>query len=472
MPTDQPASVPPLPSSTVSDSPKPAGPLAGVRVLELGSLIAGPFCGRILADFGADVLKIEPPDTGDPLRTWSLVTEHGSLWSMVQSRNKRSVAVDLRIEESRDIVRRLAGQCDVLIENFRPGRLEAWGLGYEELSRARPSLVMVRISGFGQTGPYSHRPGFGNIAESMGGIRYITGWPDSPPLRIGLSIGDSIAALYGVVGTLLALHSARETGRGQVVDVALTESVLSMLEAIIPEYGYDGRVRERAGNLLGGAAPTNTYFTADRKWIAIGANGDGIFRRFCSAIGRPELPDDPRYATNQARREHIDELDPIIIAWVAGRTLDEAMATLDAHDMPGPAGLLGRRHRGRPQYRAREMLLKVPDDRLGEILMPGVVPRLTRTPGAIRWPGPDVGAHTAEVLPSYSARTLRRVAARTVSAARKPGAGWQASREKCLGGPWRYGRAARERRRLTSGDQIGGGEDRFDAHVGDAPRFD
>ena len=386
MPMDQP------------DPPPPSGPLAGVRVLELGSLIAGPFCGRILADFGADVLKIEPPGSGDPLRTWSLVTEHGSLWSMVQSRNKRSVAVDLRIPEGRELVRRLAGQCDVLIENFRPGRMEEWGLGYEELARERPALVMVRISGFGQSGPYSHRPGFGNIAESMGGIRYITGWPDSPPLRVGLSLGDSIAALYGVVGTLLALHAARETGHGQVVDVALTEAVFSLLEEIVPEFGYDGRVRERTGNILGGAAPTNTYFTADRRWIAIGANGDSIFRRFCAGIGRPELADDPRYATNQARREHVADLDRIIGAWVAGRTLDEAMAVLEAHDVPvGPVYSVAD-IAADPQYRAREMLLDVPDERLGQVLMPGVVPRLSRTPGAVRWPGPSVGAHTAEVL--------------------------------------------------------------------------
>ena len=386
MPMDQP------------DPPPPSGPLAGVRVLELGSLIAGPFCGRILADFGADVLKIEPPGSGDPLRTWSLVTEHGSLWSMVQSRNKRTVAVDLRTGEGREVVRRLAGQCDVLIENFRPGRMEEWGLGYEELARERPALVMVRISGFGQSGPYSHRPGFGNIAESMGGIRYITGWPDSPPLRVGLSLGDSIAALYGVIGTLLALHDARASGRGQVVDVALTESVLSLLEAIVPEYGYDGRVRERTGNLLGGAAPTSTYFTADRRWIAIGANGDSIFRRFCAAIGQPELPDDPRYATNQARRKHVADLDRIIGAWVAGRTLDEAMAVMDAHDVPAGPVYSVADIAADPQFRAREMLLEVPDERLGTILMPGIVPRLSRTPGAVRWPGPDVGAHTAEVL--------------------------------------------------------------------------
>src|SRR4051795_11827636 len=279
-----------------------AGPLAGVRVLELGSLIAGPFSGRVLADFGADVLKVEPPGGGDPLRTWSFVTEHGSLWAMTQSRNKQSVAIDLRTAEGREIVRKLAIESQIVIENFRPGRMEEWGLGFENLAKENPALVMVRISGFGQTGPYSHRPGFGNIAESMGGIRYITGWPDRPPLRVGLSIGDSIAALYAVIGTMMALRQAEHTGQGQVVDVALSESVFSMLEAIVPEYGYDGRVRERTGNLLGGAAPTNLYPPADDRWLAIGPNGDGIFKRFTAAIGQPELADDPRFSSNQSRR--------------------------------------------------------------------------------------------------------------------------------------------------------------------------
>jgi succinyl-CoA---D-citramalate CoA-transferase len=375
-----------------------AGPLAGLRVLELGSLIAGPFCGRILADFGADVIKIEPPGEGDPLRTWSLVTDHGSLWSMVQSRNKRSVAVDLREPDGRELVRRLAAQCDVLIENFRPGRMEAWGLGYEALAAERPSLVMVRISGYGQTGPYSQRPGFGNIAEAMGGLRYITGFPDRPPLRVGLSIGDSIAALYATIGALLALHEARTSGRGQVVDVALTEAVFSMLESIVPEYGHDGRVRERTGNLLGGAAPTNTYRTGDERWLAIGANGDGIFRRFSVAIGRPEWLVDPRFATNQARREHAQELDRLIGEWVGARPLAESMEILAQAGVPAGPVYSVEDIAADPQYQARDMLVDVADPRLGHLLMPGIVPRLSHTPGAIRWAGPDLGAHTAEVL--------------------------------------------------------------------------
>ena len=379
---------------------QPSGPLAGVRVLELGSLIAGPFCGRVLADFGAEVLKVEPPGAGDPLRTWSFVTEHGSLWSMVQSRNKQSVSVDLRTPEGRELVRKLAGQCQVLIENFRPGRLEEWGLGYDDLAKDNPALVMVRISGFGQTGPYSHRPGFGNIAEAMGGIRYITGWPDRPPLRVGLSIGDGIAALYATIGTLLALRVAEQTGTGQVVDVALSESVFSMLESIVPEYGYDGRVRERTGNILGGSAPSNTYPTADGRWLAIGANGDGIFRRFSAAIGRPELVTDERFATNQARRANVEALDALIAEWTSGRSLDDAMAVLEEADVPAGPVYSVQDIAEDPQYQAREMLVDLPDDRLGHVLMPGVAPRLSRTPGAVKWAGQDLGAATDEVLGS------------------------------------------------------------------------
>jgi succinyl-CoA---D-citramalate CoA-transferase len=375
------------------------GPLAGVRVLELGSLIAGPFCGRILADFGAEVLKIEPPGMGDPLRTWSLVTEHGSLWAMTQSRNKKSVSVDLRTPEGREIIRKLASQSHVLIENFRPGRMEEWGLGFEDLATENPALVMVRVSGFGQTGPYSHRPGFGNVAESMGGIRYITGWPDRPPLRVGLSIGDSIAALYAVIGTMMALRVAEQTGTGQVVDVALSESVFSMLESIVPEFGYDGRVRERTGNLLGGAAPTNMYPTSDERWVAIGANGDGIFKRFTAAIGQPGLAEDPRFSTNQARRANVAELDALIAEWTSSRTLDKAMAVLDAADVPAGPVYSVKDIADDPQYQSREMLVNVPDPgRLGSILMPGIMPRLSATPGAIRWPGRDLGADTDEVL--------------------------------------------------------------------------
>ncbi|MFN8636458.1 MAG: CoA transferase [Chloroflexota bacterium] len=384
-------------ADTVDGRPA-TGPLAGVRVLELGSLIAGPFCGRILADFGAEVLKVEPPGVGDPLRTWSVVTEHGSLWALTQSRNKQSITVDLRQQAGREIVKRLALESQVVIENFRPGRMEEWGLGFEALAEENPALVMVRISGFGQTGPYSHRPGFGNVAESMGGIRYITGWPDRPPMRVGLSIGDSIAALYATIGTMMALRVAERTGQGQVVDVALSESVFSMLEAIVPEFGYDGRVRERTGNMLGGAAPTNMYPTADDRWLAIGANGDGIFKRFTAAIGQPELADDPRFSSNQARRANVEALDALIAEWTRGRTLDDAMVVLDGADVPAGPVYSVKDIADDPQYQSREMLVDLPDARLGHLLMPGVVPKLSATPGEVRSAGPDLGEHTLGVL--------------------------------------------------------------------------
>jgi formyl-CoA transferase len=377
------------------------GPLRGVRVVELGSLIAGPFCGRILGDFGAEVLKVEPPGQGDPLREWGLVTEHGSLWSMVQSRNKKSIVLDLRTDAGRELVKRLIAESDVVIESFRPGRMEEWGLDYESLARDRPHLVMVRISGFGQTGPYSERPGFGNIAESMGGIRYITGWPDRPPLRVGLSLGDSVAGLYATIGALLAIMEARATGRGQVVDVALTESVFSLLESILPEFGYDGRVRERTGNILNGAAPSNTYRTQDGHWLAVGANGDAIFRRLCEAMGRPEMGADPRFASNQGRREHVQELDREIGAWIEQRPLDAAMQVLTEYGVPaGPVYSIADIAND-PQYQSRDMLLRVADERVGSILMPGVVPRLSRTPGSVRWSGRPLGADTDAVLGSH-----------------------------------------------------------------------
>lgn len=411
------------------------GPLTGVRVLELGSLIAGPLATRILADFGAEVIKVEP-DKGDPLRTWGRLTDHGSLWSMVQSRNKKSICLNLDAEPDREIVRRLAAQCDVVVENFRPGRLEAWGLGYEDLKRENPDLIMVRISGYGQTGPYREKPGFGNIAESMGGIRYITGYPDQPPVRVGLSLGDSVAALYSVIGALMALYwrdgaphrrrradgsavpggsavhggsavpegsavaGAAAPGRGQMVDVALTEAVFSLLEGILPEYAADGTVRERQGNLLAGAAPSNMYPTRDGQWFAIGANADGIFRRFAAAIGRPELTGDPRFADSRGRVANARALDAIIADWTRRHTPEELSRMLDAAGVPaGPVYSIADIARD-PQFLARNMILHVPDERVGEVVMAGVVPALSETPGAVRWAGQGVGAHNKEVLGS------------------------------------------------------------------------
>lgn len=395
------------------------GPLAGLRVLELGSLIAGPLATRILADFGAQVIKVEPPE-GDPLRGWGILTEHGSLWSMVQARNKQTITLDLKKEKARDLVRRLAAESDVVVENFRPGRLEAWGLGYDDLKRINPRLVMVRISGYGQTGPYKDRPGFGNIAEAMGGIRYVTGFQDRPPVRVGLSIGDSLAALYAVIGSLLALYRRDAvpvrgqlapdapggdcrngaSGTGQVVDVALTEAVFSLLESILPEYAAFGAVRERQGNTLATAAPSNVYPTRDGKWLAIGANGDSIFRRFTALIGQPELAEDPRFIDNAARVAHVDKIDGIIEDWTLGHDMNELIELLAGAGVPaGPVYSIAD-IAADLQFQARQMILEVPDARIGRVTMPGVVPVLTETPGSVRWAGPAIGADNHEVLRS------------------------------------------------------------------------
>src|SRR5579884_645434 len=351
-------------------------PLDGVRVVELGTLIAAPFATRVMADFGAEVIKVEAPGEGDPLREWGRVTEHGSLWFTVQARNKRSVTVDMRRPEGQEVVRRLARAADVVVENFRPGRLEAWGLGYEQLRELNPRLVMVRISGFGQTGPYRERPGFGNIAEAMGGLRYITGFADRPPLRVGMSLADHIAALYSVIGALMALRASGRDGVGQVVDVSLTESVFSFLEGILPEYGALGVVRERTGNDLHNAAPSNAYQTADGAWVAISGNSNPIFQRLMRAIGRDDLAADPELGSNPGRVRHVRRLDEAIAAWVAQHTAAEVAAALERAEVPfGPVYSI-RDIAADPQYQARGMVLEVPDPRFGTVAHPGVVPRL------------------------------------------------------------------------------------------------
>lgn len=394
------------------------GQLEGVRVLELGSLIAGPFCTRILGDMGARVIKVEPPGGGDPLRSWSLVTEQGSLWSMVQSRNKESVAIDLRRPEGQALIRRLAEQVDVVVENFRPGRLESWGLGPEVLREANPRLVLARVSGFGQSGPYRDRPGYGSTGEAMGGLRFITGFPDRPPLKVGISLGDAIAALYTAIGVLAALQRRNTTGRGEVVDVALHESVFSLLEAILPEYGYTGKVRRRRGNALLGSAPSNVYPTGDGRHISIGANGDSIFRRFCAAIGRPELADDARFADNQARRTNVVELDGLIERWTMEHTLAEIWDTLVDAEVPAAPVYSIADIVDDPQYQARDMILKMAGpDGIGDLMVPGVVPKFAEAPSAVRWLGGRVGAHTAAVLQELAGTSdgeLRSLAAAAV----------------------------------------------------------
>jgi formyl-CoA transferase len=373
------------------------GPLADIKVIELGTLIAGPYCARLLAEFGAEVIKIETPGEGDPLRKWRKLHEGNSLWWYAQARNKKSVAVNLRDPDGQAIVRNLARGADVVIENFRPGTMEKWGLGYEALSEGNPGLVMVRISGFGQSGPYKDRPGFGAIGESMGGMRYITGYPDRAPVRVGISIGDSLAAMFGAIGALSALHHRAATGKGQVVDVALYEAVFAMMESMLPEYGMGGFVRERSGASLPGIVPSNTYPCKDGKYVVIGANADSIFKRMMCAVGRPDLADDASLATNDGRVKRTEELDRIIGEWTAGHDLDTVLGVLDKAEVPSGriysiADIAADMH-----YQARGMIEK---HKLGErdLLLPGVVPKMSETPGGTRWIGPRLGEHTGEVL--------------------------------------------------------------------------
>lgn len=378
-----------------------AGPLAGVKVLELGTLIAGPFAARFLGEFGAEVIKVEDPNGGDPLRKWRMLHPQvggTSLWWAVQARNKKSVTVNLKAEEGKEIVRRLASEADIVVENFRPGLIEKLGLGYDVLSALNPGLVLVRLSGYGQTGPYRDRPGFGSIAEAMGGLRHITGHPDLPPPRIGISIGDSIAALHGVIGALMALHQRQVNGgKGQVVDVALYEAVFNMMESIVPEYGVYGAVRERTGASLPGIVPSNTYPCKDGS-LVIGGNSDPIFKRLMTAIGRADLANDPALAHNDGRVPRTQEIDDAIAAWLAGRTIDEALEVLNAADVPAGRIYSVADMFADPQYAAREMIQRFKWHDGFDVDLPNVTPKLSETPGGTRWLGPALGEHTDETL--------------------------------------------------------------------------
>ena len=374
-------------------------PLQGVKVLELGTLIAGPFCTRILAEFGAEVIKIESPQGGDPLRQWRKLHQGTSLWWSVQARNKKSVTINLKHPEGVDIVRRLAAEADVLVENFRPGVLEKLGLGWDVLSAANPGLVMVRLSGFGQTGPYKDRPGFGAIGESMGGLRYITGFADRPPVRTGISIGDSIAALWAAIGALMALrHREVNGGAGQVVDVALYEAVFAMMESMVPEFDVAGFIRERTGNIMPGITPSNTHTTRDGRHIIVGGNGDAIFRRLMLALGRPDLADDPELASNAGRDRRAVEIYGVIDAWVAARDGDVVLAAMEAAEVPASPVFSVEDMFRDAQFAARGMIEEAALADGSPIRIPGVVPRLTDTPGATEWLGPGLGEHTEAVL--------------------------------------------------------------------------
>jgi formyl-CoA transferase len=391
-----------------------AKPLDGVKVLELGTLIAGPFCTRILGEFGARVIKIESPDGGDPLRQWRKLYGGTSLWWYVQARNKESLTVNLKHPEGVEIVRKLVAQADILVENFRPGVLEKLGLGWEALSAINPGLVMVRLSGFGQTGPYKDQPGFGAIGESMGGLRYITGYPDRPPVKAGVSIGDSIAALWAAIGALMALrHREVNGGRGQVVDVALYEAVFAMMESMVPEFDVFGFIRERTGNVMPGITPSNTHTTRDGRHVIVGGNGDAIFRRLMQAIGRPDLAADPDLASNAGRDARAEEIYGVIDAWVGARDMAEVLAILKAADVPASHVYSVADMFADPHYLARQMLqaARLPDGR--GFRVPGVVPRLAETPGDCGTIGPALGAHTDPILAElgYSGGAIGRLRA-------------------------------------------------------------
>jgi len=397
-------------------NPKPL-PLQGIKVVELGTLIAGPFCARLLAEFGAEVIKIEPPRTGDPLRKWRKLHQGTSLWWYAQARNKKSVTLDLKHPEAQEIVRKLVARADIVVENFRPGAMEKWGLGWEQLSRLNPGLIMVRLSGFGQTGPYRDRPGFGAIGESMGGMRYVTGYPDRPPVRVGVSIGDSIAALHGVIGALMALHHRNVNGgRGQCVDVALYEAVFNMMESVLPEYDMFGFVRERSGASLPGIVPSNTYVTRDDKHVVIGANADPIFKRMMNAIGRPDLASDPALAHNDGRVARTDEIEKVIGDWVAAHDLEHVLQVLEKADVPSSKIYDIADIARDPQFAMREMIQQFTLGDGKTLKLPGIVPKLSETPGSTKWIGPALGEHTAEMLGAlgYSKEQQRELKRRGV----------------------------------------------------------
>lgn len=391
-------------------------PLEGLRVLELGSLIAGPFATRIMAEFGAEVIKIERPDVADPLRSWRYVDSRTetSLWWPLQSRNKKLVTLNLKHEEGLDLAKQLAAASDIMVENFRPGGLEKLGLGWEDLHELNPRLIMVRVSGYGQTGPYRDHPGFANIGEAMGGIRYVTGEPGRPPVRTGISLGDSLASLYAVIGALMAVHDrdVRGSDEGQVVDVALYEAVFSFMESMVPEYDVADIVRERTGAALPGVAPSNSYLTSDGNYVAIGANSDAIFKRMVDVIGRPELGEDPRYATNADRAKHADKLDTLIEAWTEQHTVEEIQQALEEAEVPAAPIYSVSDILEDEQYQARDMIVEGDIEGIGPVKMPGLVPKLSATPGGIEWYGGSPGEHNEEVygeLLGLSSEELERL---------------------------------------------------------------
>ncbi len=401
------------------------GPLAGIKVLELGTLIAGPFCSRMLAEFGADVIKIESPEGGDPIRQWRVLKDGTSLWWSVQARNKKSLTLNMKDPRGQEIARRLALEADIIIENYRPGVLEKWSLGYEQLKAENPATIMVRLSGYGQTGPMKDLPGFGAIGESMGGLRYVSGHPDRPPVRVGISIGDSVAALHGVIGAMMALRHRDVTGgrwngasgaqcvagQGQMVDVALYESVFNMMESLVPEYDHAGVVRERTGGALPGIVPSNTYTTQDGENIVIAGNGDAIFKRLMVAIGRQDMADDPGLTRNDGRVPRTAEIDTAIQAWCRTQSIEQALAILKSADVPVGKIYSVRDMMSDPQFLARQMFEQHAFKDGTPIKLPAITPKLSATPGVTNWLGPALGEHNEEVLKAlgYDAAQIDRL---------------------------------------------------------------
>lgn len=381
-----------------TETGKTPGPLAGVRVIEMGTLLAGPFCGQLLGDFGAEVIKIEPPGQGDPMRDWGREKSHGmSLWWPVVARNKKSVTLNLREAEGQAIARSLIGKADFLLENFRPGTMEKWGLGYEQLRQTQPGLIMVRVSGFGQTGTYAKRAGFGAVGEAMGGLRYVCGDPSTPPSRMGISIGDSLAATFACIGALAALHHREKTGQGQVVDSAIYEAVLNMMESLVTEYDKAGYIRERTGAILPNVAPSNVYPTSDSQFILIAANQDTVFKRLAEAMGRPELATDPRYASHSSRGANQKELDDLIGAWTRTITAERLEALMEEFGIPSGKIYRTPEMLADAHFQARQAIISVAHPRFGQLKMQNVAPKLSATPGTVRSPAPELGEHNREV---------------------------------------------------------------------------
>ncbi len=381
-----------------TETKKTPGPLAGLRVIEMGTLLAGPFCGQLLGDFGAEVIKIEPPGQGDPMREWGQEKSHGmSLWWPVVARNKKSATLNLREPEGQSIARQLIAKSDFLLENFRPGTMEKWNLGYEDLRKINPKLIMVRVSGFGQTGPYAKRAGFGAVGEAMGGLRYVCGDPSTPPSRMGISIGDSLAATFACLGALSALHHRETSGQGQVVDSAIYEAVLNMMESLITEYDKAGYVRERQGAILPNVAPSNVYPTSDGKLILIAANQDTVFKRLTESMGRPDLSNDPRYATHSARGANQKELDDLISEWTRTIPAERLEQLMDEFGIPSGKIYRAPEMLADPHFQARQAIVTTNHPRFGTLRMQNVAPKLSLTPGGVRGPAPELGEHNDDV---------------------------------------------------------------------------